>query len=271
MEKGIFQLQAPRQDPSLWWSSRVGCKLRGSFSGSLGRTSTQTVPQLLMSSSSEWAKAPLISSIPPASFLLLRAASSLHRPIYHQGQFTYFLAMHWDKLCRNVDRTWIIRQGFTGSRSSAVCCLSPTFISVNHTYFQTTYLLQLLCHSSITSSGGSESRIILEIEKNQRDITRLFGLVHPSPCQSQTFWPNTNTLGEHLFSCIEPSTCVCQALVFSLTGWSHAMWSHWPMTETIICKKRIWGVYWTKLREVLPSRLLRWLSGAGWLICLSAC
>lgn len=79
------------------------------------------------------------------------------------------------------------------------------------------------------------------------------------------------TQGEHSFSCTKPSTCICQALAFSLTGWLHAMSSQWPMTETVIWTKTILGVYWPKhSKSVAHFRLHRCLSAAGKSIFLSA-
>lgn len=120
MEKGIFQLQAPGQDPGLWWSSRVSCKLRESFLESCGRSSTQSVSQLVMTSSSEWAKAPLISSIPQPHSSYTKLPAPFIAPFTTKDSLLISLAMHLDKLDWNRDQSWIIRQGFTGSRSSAV-------------------------------------------------------------------------------------------------------------------------------------------------------
>lgn len=133
MEKGIFQLQAPRQDPGLWWSSRVSCKLRGSFLESRGRMSTQTVPQLVMASSSEWAKAALISSIPQLHSSYSKLPAPFIAPFTTKDSLLISLAMLLDKLQGNRDQSWIMRQGFTGSRSWAVCVAHLQHSSVSVT------------------------------------------------------------------------------------------------------------------------------------------
>lgn len=122
MEKGIFQLQAPGQDPGLWWSSRVSCKLRESFLESRERrASTQSVSPLVMTSSSEWAKAPLISSVPQPHSSYSKLPAPFIAPFTTKDSLLISLTMLLDKLYGNRDQSWISRQDFTGSRSSAVC------------------------------------------------------------------------------------------------------------------------------------------------------
>lgn len=137
MENGIFQLQALRQDPGLWWSSRVGCKLRGSFLGSCGRTSTQTVPQLVMSSSSEWAKAPLISSIPRLHSSYSALPAPFIAPFTTKDSLLISLAMLWDKLDGNRDSAKVLQEA---GLHPCVAHLQHSSVLVT-LFFRTTYCI----------------------------------------------------------------------------------------------------------------------------------
>ncbi|TSM77377.1 hypothetical protein Baya_6127 [Bagarius yarrelli] len=94
-------------------STRIGGDL---FLESPERTSTQTVPRLVKSSSSVRAKALLISSIPQPHSFTSELPDPFIAPFTTKDSLLISSAMPWNKLNGNRDPSWIICQDFTVSR-----------------------------------------------------------------------------------------------------------------------------------------------------------